>query len=66
MIDLQDISTPEELPRALRLAAEKFSESSSELASAWQDENAGRVWAHFARILERAAVSCDLAISKHV
>jgi len=43
-----------------------FRESNSELQSAWQDRNAGNVWTALAKILERAADSCDKAIAKHV
>lgn len=67
MTDLNlDVASPEELPNVLRLAAQKFCEAHSELEGAWQDPNAGKVWSAFARILERAAASCDRAIAKHV
>lgn len=61
-----DIDIPEKLPAALRRAAERYRESASELHSAWQDRNAGRVWSEFARILDRAADSADRAIDKFV
>jgi hypothetical protein len=64
--DLQTAATPEELPKMLRAAADLFAQSQSELVSSWQDRNAGRVWGEFARIMERAAASCELAIAKHV
>jgi hypothetical protein len=61
-----DVATPEEVPIILETVANYYRESQSELCSAWQDENAGKVWADFARILERAAESCRKAISKRL
>jgi hypothetical protein len=61
-----DVDVPEKVPVALRRAVEHFEEAFSELQSAWQDRNAGRVWHEFAKILDRAADSCDRAIDKHV
>jgi len=61
-----DVATPEEVSEVLRAAADKFRESQSELQSAWQDRNAGRVWGEFAKILESAAAKCDAAVFKHV
>ncbi len=61
MLDL-DVDNPEKLPGLLRLAAQRFYESAGDLESAWQDKNAGKVWERFARILERAADSCEKAI----
>ena len=61
-----DQDVPENVPLVLREAAQSYDESASELASAWGDRNAGKVWEKFARILERAADSCDIAISKYV
>ncbi len=53
-IDL-DVATPEECIKVLRIAAEKYHESASELVSAWQDKNAGRFWYHAAIGLESLA-----------
>jgi hypothetical protein len=44
---------------ATRRAAEEYAESSSELQSAWQDKNAGKIWERIARELERAAVRIE-------
>lgn len=54
-----DVDCPEKVARVLRAAAEKFFEAHSELQSAWQDKSAGAAWAKIARILERAAASCE-------
>ena len=59
-----DVSTPEEFPAVLRRAAEHFFFTQGELQSAWQDKQAGRVWARFARILDRAADSADKALAE--
>jgi acyl-CoA reductase-like NAD-dependent aldehyde dehydrogenase len=56
-----DLDAPEKVAGVLRAAAEQYRESASELAVAWQDKNAGKVWARLARILERAADQCDRA-----
>jgi hypothetical protein len=58
-----DVSTPEEVPDILRRAAERFHESHSELQAAWQDKNAGKVWASIANILDRAAAQCERVIA---
>jgi hypothetical protein len=57
-----DVESPEQLPAVLRLAAQRFNESAGELESARQDTNPGKVWERMARILERAADSCERAI----
>jgi hypothetical protein len=59
-----DVATPEEVPVILRAVAGHYRASASELASDWQDDNAGTVWGDFANILDRAAESCRKAISK--
>ena len=56
-----DQATPEDIARVLRNAAQRFYEARGELQSAWQDKQAGRVWSKLAKILERAAASCDAA-----
>jgi acyl-CoA reductase-like NAD-dependent aldehyde dehydrogenase len=61
-----DLATPEEVPTILEAIANQYRESASELAGAWQDRNAGKVWADFATILDRAAESCRKAISKRL
>ncbi len=65
MYDL-DVATPEEVPAILEAIANHYRESASELASAWQDGNAGKVWSDFATILDRAADSCRKAISRRL
>lgn len=61
-----DVDVPEKLPEVLRHAAELYYESEAELQASWGDPQAGRVWREFAKILERAADSCDKAIDKFV
>lgn len=62
-IDL-NVAAPEQLPRALREAAQQYRESSSELAATWQDPSAGKVWAKLADTLERCANRCDADIAR--
>lgn len=64
-LDLQ-VDTPEKLADVLRRAAEAFRESQCELQSAWQDDNAGRVWLHIAKALDVAACKVEQAINKYV
>ena len=64
--DLGDCDTPEKVPVILANAAEAFRDSAAELQGAWQDQNAGKVWADFATILDRAAESCRKAIAKRL
>lgn len=54
-----DVDRPEDIPQVLRNAAEEFYEAESELKSAWQDPQAGKVWTKIAKILERAASQID-------
>jgi hypothetical protein len=56
-----DVDTPEKVAGVLRDAADAYYQAESELSSAWDDPNAGKVWTKIARILERAAVSIDKA-----
>ena len=65
MYDL-DVATPEEVPAVLEAIANHYRESADELASAWQDRNAGKVWSDFATILDREAESCRKAISRRL
>jgi hypothetical protein len=65
MYDL-DVATPEEVSAVLEAIADHYRESASELAGAWQDDGAGKVWSDFATILDRAAESCRKAISKRL
>lgn len=60
-----DVATPTQVAQVLRAAADKFNESMGELQSAWQDEQAGRVWGEFAKILNRAADQADKACGKY-
>jgi hypothetical protein len=60
-IDL-DIDSPDKLPIVLETAAQFYRDSASELANAWTDPSAGKVWEDFARILDRAAESCRKSI----
>lgn len=50
-----DVDSPENVPDVLREAAQSYYESAGELASSWQDRQAGSVWNKIAKILERAA-----------
>ncbi len=50
-----DAGAPDEVPRILRTAAQRYYESASELESAWQDKGAGRPWRIIAKVLEQAA-----------
>ena len=58
------VAVPEEVEKVLQTVADMFYESATELSSAWQDNNAGKVWADYARIMERAAASCAKARAK--
>ena len=49
--------TPEESEQVLRDAAQQYRESAGDLASVWQDNQAGAIWNDYAAILERAADS---------
>ncbi len=57
--DLQDAEAPEHVAMILRNAAQHYYESSSELASAWQDPGAGKLWNRIARDLERCAARLE-------
>jgi hypothetical protein len=57
-----DVATPDDVPVVLETVANHYRESASELASAWQDRTAGKVWEDIARILDRAAESCRKSI----
>lgn len=57
-IDL-DVDSPEKVSTVLRCAADRYRESAIDLASSWQDEDAGKVWSKIATILDRAAKSVD-------
>lgn len=61
-----NVASPDELPQVLRRAADAFRESHEELKVNWQDPSAGSVWAAFAQILDRAAVSAEKAIERHL
>jgi len=59
-----DIDSPEKVPEVLRVTAQEYYETVGELQAAWGDKNAGKIWEDFAKILERAANSCDKALEK--
>jgi hypothetical protein len=59
-----DVASPEEVPAILEAVADRYRDSAAELAGAWQDRSAGRVWADLATILDRAAASCRKAIHR--
>lgn len=54
-----DVDAPEKVSAILRRAAEAYYYSAEELASAWQDRQAGKVWERIARVLESAADKID-------
>lgn len=60
-----DVDTPEKVADTLRQVADKYRASAIELASAWQDKNAGKIWDSLATILDCAAISCEKALSQH-
>ena len=60
-----DVEDPASLPKVLRAAADAFYASQAELAAAWQDRGAGRVWGELAKVLERAAVQAEKAVHKY-
>ena len=62
--DLADCAAPEDVAQVLRRIADMFNESATELSSAWQDNQAGKVWGDYAKIMERAAESCEKARTK--
>lgn len=58
-LNLDNVTTPQEVPAILRNAAQAYYEAAGELSSAWQDKQAGKPWDAIARILERAANQID-------
>lgn len=58
-------AAPEQVPLTLRYAAQGYRESVGELQAAWQDADAGTVWAKLADELERSANRCEAIIAKH-
>lgn len=54
-----DVDAPDKVAQILRNAAQQYNESASELADAWQDRQAGKVWTQIARELERCATRID-------
>ena len=62
--DLADAAAPEEVEVTLSRIADMFNESATELSSAWQDNQAGKVWGDYAKIMERAAEQCAKARAK--
>jgi len=61
-----DVEAPEQVAVVLETVASFYRESTSELQSAWQDPNAGKVWSDIATILDRAAASCRKAVLKRL
>ncbi len=59
-----DVVLPQDVPTVLETVANYYRESQAELAAAWQDKEAGKVWGDFATILDRAARSCRKAMTK--
>lgn len=57
--DLQDCAAPDDVGVVLQNAAQAFLESRHELAAAWQDPHAGKVWEGIAKALSACAVRCD-------
>lgn len=57
-----DVDSPDKVAPILRHLADSYRESASELATAWQDKNAGKVWDRLARILDRAADQAEKAL----
>lgn len=60
-----DVAHSAAVVKVLRAAVDKFNESASELASAWQDETAGKVWSDLAKILDRAADSAEKTVKRY-
>jgi hypothetical protein len=59
-----DVAAPEDVPIVLLSVASHYRESAAELQGAWQDRNAGAIWARFATILDRAAEQCRKQLAK--
>lgn len=57
--DFADCASPDHVSLVLRRAADAFYVAQTECASAWQDKSAGRAWGRMAKVLERAAASCE-------
>lgn len=64
IIDLNAVGNPEQVAMLLRKAADEYRESCLRLQSDWQDEAAGKVWDELAKVLDKAADSCDKACKK--
>ena len=60
-----NVASPDQLAKILRDAAQDYRESQTELAAAWGDLEAGRIWDKFADILDAAADKCDKACAKY-
>lgn len=59
-------AAPEDVPKALRAAAEKYEQDAADLQAAWSDPNAGKVWLAFARRLRRTADGLERDIERYV
>lgn len=59
-LDLSNVlDSPESAAFAFRVLADKFNESAGELAAAWQDKHAGKIWASLARTLDSMAAKAE-------
>jgi urease accessory protein UreF len=58
--DLEKAVQPEDVATVLRNAAQKYGESAVELAVAWQNPSAGKIWDKISRKLERLATEIDM------
>lgn len=63
MYDL-NVDAPEKFPAVLENVAEHYRQSHAELSAGWQETSAGRIWADFAAILDRAAKSARKALER--
>lgn len=61
-----DVVEPEKVAHVLRRAAETYTDLAFEVAIVLGDEPAGKVWVTLARILDRAAASCERAIQRNL
>lgn len=65
VIDLNSAASPELVSAMLREVADRYRSDAAELALAWQDETAGRVWVEIAKALDSAADKADKACAKY-
>ena len=60
-----DVDAPDKVAGVLRVAAEAYSASSTELAAAWQDDRSPMIWASIASCLDTAAGMVEMRVKKH-